>query len=160
MSGISIFDGDACAPLARWPEDGPSLTAAVRDGTSSAQVGAEGWSPIEQKDGLPMPLPARCIAFGKRKDPDSCTTITVTKEISFRSISLRPSDCARAIQRHDFKTRLLPLDQKRRQRHEGSAPYLRPRADSRRGTAPASRSSQPPQPRRAALKSSWSISEA
>ena|SRR5215471_2295157 len=99
------------APLARWPEDGPSLTAAVRDGTSSAQVGAEGWLPIEQKDGLPMPLPARCIAFGKRKDSDSCTTITVTKEISFRSISLRPSDCARAIQRHNFKTRLLPLDQ-------------------------------------------------
>src|SRR5258707_14684347 len=31
------------APLARWPEDGPSLTAAVRDGTGCVQVGAEGW---------------------------------------------------------------------------------------------------------------------
>ena len=32
-----------CAPLARWPEDGPSLTAAVRDGPGCVQVGAEGW---------------------------------------------------------------------------------------------------------------------
>ena len=32
-----------CAPLTRWPEDGPSLTAAVRDGPGCVQVGAEGW---------------------------------------------------------------------------------------------------------------------
>ncbi len=32
-----------CAPLARWPEDGPSLTAAARDDTGCAQVGMEGW---------------------------------------------------------------------------------------------------------------------
>src|SRR5262249_19679181 len=31
------------APLARWPEDGPSLTAAVRGGAGYAQVGTEGW---------------------------------------------------------------------------------------------------------------------
>src|SRR5271165_1116263 len=31
------------APLARWPEDGPSLTAAARAGVSRAQVGTEGW---------------------------------------------------------------------------------------------------------------------
>ena len=32
-----------CAPLTRWPEDGPSLTAAARAGTWRAQVGTEGW---------------------------------------------------------------------------------------------------------------------
>ena len=32
-----------CAPLTRWPEDGPSLTATVRAGTRRVQVGAEGW---------------------------------------------------------------------------------------------------------------------
>src|SRR5258708_1963435 len=32
-----------CTPLKRWPEDGPSLTAAVRDRTDRAQVGTEGW---------------------------------------------------------------------------------------------------------------------
>jgi hypothetical protein len=32
-----------CAPLKQWPEDGPSLTAAVRDGWYCAQVGTEGW---------------------------------------------------------------------------------------------------------------------
>ena len=31
------------APLTRWPEDGPSLTAAARDGTGDVQVGTEGW---------------------------------------------------------------------------------------------------------------------
>jgi Aldehyde dehydrogenase family len=31
------------APLTRWPEGGPSLTAAARAGKSRVQVGAEGW---------------------------------------------------------------------------------------------------------------------
>ena len=34
---------DASASLKRWPEDGPSLTAAVRGGAGYAQVGTEGW---------------------------------------------------------------------------------------------------------------------
>jgi hypothetical protein len=67
-----------CAPLTRWPEDGPSLTAAVRDGPGVAQVGAEGWyrsnkrigrearSPQKAAD-FPLPLPERCKACGKRK---------------------------------------------------------------------------------------------
>jgi hypothetical protein len=62
------------APLARWPEDGPSLTAAVRDGTGCVQVGAEGWCRSNKRMGqddvvprhFPLPLPARCIVFGKR----------------------------------------------------------------------------------------------
>ena len=37
------------APLSRWPEDGPSLTAAARDGTSCAGRGGR-MVPIEQKD--------------------------------------------------------------------------------------------------------------
>src|SRR6266849_596444 len=62
-----------CAPLKRWPEDGPSLTAAVRDGTDCAQHGR--MVPIEQKDGtsaavetvdFPLPLPACWRACGKR----------------------------------------------------------------------------------------------
>ena len=33
-----------------------------------AQVGTEGWSPVEQKDAdFPLPLPTCCIDFGKRK---------------------------------------------------------------------------------------------
>jgi hypothetical protein len=63
------------APLARWPEDVPSLTAAVRDGTGCVQVGAEGWCRSNKRMGqddvvprnFPLPLPARCIVFGKRK---------------------------------------------------------------------------------------------
>src|SRR6266581_8378438 len=63
-----------CAPLKRWPEDGPSLTAAVRDGTGCAQVGAEGWFRSNkrmeremQSRGFPLPLPARCRECRKRK---------------------------------------------------------------------------------------------
>jgi hypothetical protein len=42
---------DAFAPLARWPEDGPSLTAAARAGMSRS-VGRDGrMAAIEQKDG-------------------------------------------------------------------------------------------------------------
>src|SRR5438477_816437 len=40
-----------CAPLKRWPEDGPSLTAAARDGTHDAQVGTEGWSRSNRRMG-------------------------------------------------------------------------------------------------------------
>jgi hypothetical protein len=34
-----------CAPLTRWPEDGPPLTAAARGGSDFAQVGTEEWPP-------------------------------------------------------------------------------------------------------------------
>src|SRR5271155_4261315 len=64
-----------CAPLTRWPEDGPSLTAAALDGTDRAQVGTEGWCRSNKRIGqddvvpqdFPLPLPARPIVFGKRK---------------------------------------------------------------------------------------------
>ena len=80
-----------CAPLTRWPEAGPSLTAAARAGTGRAQVGTEGWRRsnrrMERKrqssgcrhlaDGtqrgdfwgrLPaLPLPTRCRECRKRK---------------------------------------------------------------------------------------------
>ena len=64
-----------CAPLTRWPEDGPSLTAAALDGTDRPQVGTEGWCRSNKRIGqddvvpqdFPLPLPARPIVFGKRK---------------------------------------------------------------------------------------------
>ena len=64
-----------CAPLTRWPEDGPSLTAAALDGTDRSQVGTEGWCRSNKRIGqddvmpqdFPLPLPARPIVFGKRK---------------------------------------------------------------------------------------------
>src|ERR1700686_780172 len=40
-----------CAPLTRWPEDGPSLTATVRAGTRRVRVGAEGWCRSNQRMG-------------------------------------------------------------------------------------------------------------
>lgn len=60
---------DASAPLKRWPEDGPSLTAAARDGAGMAQVGAEGWRRSNKRMrcealsilfDFPIPLPAPC----------------------------------------------------------------------------------------------------
>src|SRR5579864_533327 len=40
------------APLKRWPEDGPSLTTAVRDGTECSAGRDEGMvSPVEPRDG-------------------------------------------------------------------------------------------------------------
>jgi hypothetical protein len=64
-----------CAPLTRWLEDGPSLTAAALDGTGRAQVGMKGWCRSNKRMGqddvvprdFPLPLPAHRIVFGKRK---------------------------------------------------------------------------------------------
>ena len=39
------------APLTRWPEDGPSLTATARAGTRRVRVGAEGWCRSNQRMG-------------------------------------------------------------------------------------------------------------
>ena len=131
LSVISVFDGGACAlfdgrmvsigsrrdracrrargrqgryaPLARWPEDGPSLTAAVRDGTGCAQVGTEGWCRSNKRMGLPDATSRTLYRVREAEVPDSSATITVMKKISFRSILLRPSYCARLIRSHDLK---------------------------------------------------------
>jgi hypothetical protein len=63
------------APLARWPEDGPPLTAAVRDGTGSLQVGAEGWFRTKGWD-FPIPLPARCKGLREAEVPIQLETIS------------------------------------------------------------------------------------
>src|SRR5271157_4578153 len=55
------------APLARWPADGPSLTAAARAGMSRAQVGTEGWRAGHAAPRRPLPLPPRCRESWKRK---------------------------------------------------------------------------------------------
>src|SRR6266403_262889 len=92
-----------CAPLKRWPEDGPSLTATARDGTGCAQVGAEGWCRSNKRMGLPA---AASRTFHRAREAEvleSCAPITVMKKILFRSILLRPSLCARLIRSHNFK---------------------------------------------------------
>src|ERR1700719_822800 len=73
------------APLARGAEDGPSLTAAVRDGTGCAQVGAEGWCRSNKRMGLPDAASRTLYRVREAEVADSCATITVMKNISFRS---------------------------------------------------------------------------
>jgi hypothetical protein len=79
-----IVVNDRYAPLARWPEDGPSLTAAVLDGTGRAQVGAEGWCRSNKRMGLPDAASRTLYRVREAEVPDSCATITVMKNISFR----------------------------------------------------------------------------
>src|SRR5712691_1299750 len=92
-----------CAPLKRWPEDGPSLTAAARDGTDCAQVGTEGWRRSNKRMGLPNTASRTLYRVREAEVPILSAAITVMKKISFRSILLRPSYCARPIRSPDFK---------------------------------------------------------
>jgi hypothetical protein len=131
MSVISVFDGGACAlfdgriGVDRFPtrpsvppcsrpsrtlraaravaRRRPSLTAAVRDGTGCAQVGTEGWCRSNKRMGLPDATSCTLYRVREAEVPDSSATITVMKKISFRSILLRPSYCARLIRSHDLK---------------------------------------------------------
>src|SRR6202521_2602903 len=93
-----------CAPLKRWPEDGPSLTAAARDGTDCAQVGTEGWCRSNKRMGLPDTASRTVYRIREGEVPILSATITVMKKISFRSILLRPSNCTRLIRSHDFRS--------------------------------------------------------
>jgi len=93
-----------CAPLKRWPEDGPSLTAAARDGTDCAQVGTEGWCRSNKRMGPPNIASRTLYRVREAEVPILSAAITVMKTISFRSILLRPSYCARPI-----RSPLLPL---------------------------------------------------
>src|SRR5229473_3148406 len=92
-----------CAPLKRWPEDGPSLTAAAHDGTDCAQVGTEGWCRSNKRMGLPNTASRTLYRVREAEVPILSAAITVMKKISFRSILLRPSYCARPIRSPDFK---------------------------------------------------------
>jgi len=49
------------APLKRWPEGGPSWTAAARVGISRVQVGTEGWSRSNKR--MAPGAPATEVAF-------------------------------------------------------------------------------------------------
>src|SRR5437879_5419331 len=51
-----------CAPLKRWPEGGPSLTAAARGGTGFAQVGTEGWCRSNRRMGTGAAVDAMSCA--------------------------------------------------------------------------------------------------
>src|SRR6202049_5168060 len=92
-----------CAPLKRWPEDGPSLTAAARGGSDCAQVGTEGWCRSNKRMGLPDTASRTVYRIREGEVPILSATITVMKKLSFRSILLRPSNCTRLIRSHDFK---------------------------------------------------------
>src|SRR6266403_4087474 len=98
-----------CAPLKRWPEDGPSLTAAARDGTDCVQVGTEGWCRSNKRMGLPNTASRTLYRVREAEVPILSAAITVMKKISFRSILLRPSYCARPIRSPDLNPPLLPL---------------------------------------------------
>src|SRR6266403_2611684 len=91
-----------CAPLKRWPEDGPSLTAAARDGTDCVQVGTEGWCRSNKRMGLPNTASRTLYRVREAEVPILSAAITVMKKISFRSILLRPSYCARPIRSPDL----------------------------------------------------------
>src|SRR6516162_4765086 len=69
------------APLRRWPEDGPSLSAAVCDGTHCAPVGAEGWCRSSKRMGLPAA--ASCTLHRAREAEvlEYRATIAVMKKI-------------------------------------------------------------------------------
>src|SRR5258707_8779367 len=91
-----------CAPLKGWPEDGPSLTAAARDGTDCVQVGTEGWCRSNKRMGLPNTASRTLYRVREAEVPILSAAITVMKKISFRSILLRPSYCARPIRSPDL----------------------------------------------------------
>src|SRR5712672_3072474 len=91
-----------CAPLKRWPEDGPSLTAAARDGTDCVQVGTEGWCRSNKRMGLPNTASRTLYRVREAEVPILSAAITVMKKILFRSILLRPSYCARPIRSPDL----------------------------------------------------------
>src|SRR5258706_13495052 len=72
-----------CAPLKRWPEDGPSLTAAARDGTHCTQVGAEGRCRSNKRMGLPDTTSRTVYKIREAEAPILSATITVMKKSRF-----------------------------------------------------------------------------
>ena len=68
-----------------------------------AQVGAEGWCRSNKRMGLPDTTSRTVYKIREAEAPILSATITVMKKISFRSIFLRPSYCARPIWSPDFK---------------------------------------------------------
>ena len=98
------------APLKRWPEDGPSLTATARDGTGCAQVGAEGWCRSNKRMGLPA---AASRTFHRAREAEvleSCAPITVMKKILFRSILLSSIILCASNSVSQFQTLLLSVE--------------------------------------------------
>src|SRR6266478_5328808 len=81
----------------------PSLTAAARDGTDCVEVGTEGWCRSNKRMGLPNTASRTLYRVREAEVPILSAAITVMKKISFRSILLRPSYCARPIRSPDFK---------------------------------------------------------
>ena len=98
------------APPGRWPEDGPSLTAAVRDGTGRAQVGAEGWCRSNKRMGLPDAASRTLYRVREAEALNSWAVITVMKTISFRSSFNSPIKLCASNSVPRFQTPLLPVE--------------------------------------------------
>ena len=98
------------APPGRWPEDGPSLTAAVRDGTGRAQVGAEGWCRSNKRMGLPDAASRTLYRVREAEALNSWAVITVMKTISFRSSFDSPIKLCASNSVPRFQTPLLPVE--------------------------------------------------
>jgi hypothetical protein len=69
----------------------------------------EGRCRSNKRMGLPDAASRTLYRIRQAERTSSSATITVMKKISFRSILLRPSYCARLIRSHDFKCPLFPL---------------------------------------------------
>src|SRR5258708_36381426 len=96
-------------PLKRWPEDGPSLTAAARDGTDCAQVGTEGWCRSNKWMGLPNTASRTLYRVREAEVPILSAAITVMKKnlVSFYFASPIILCASNSVSR--FQTPLLPL---------------------------------------------------
>src|SRR5437868_13376745 len=75
------------APLKRWPEGGPSLTATARAGMSRVQVGTEGWCRSNKRIGFPdiAPVPVKHHERLRWNSPHNSSTV----QLKERADSLR-----------------------------------------------------------------------
>src|SRR5258706_7098783 len=74
------------APLKRWPEDGPSVTAAARDGTHCAQVGAEGWCRSNKRmGGLPSCARIERKKVWDRKKKGLCRVLALDIQVPIQA---------------------------------------------------------------------------
>src|SRR5260370_40326353 len=106
-----------CAPLKRWPEDGPSLTATARDGTDCAQVGTEGWCRSNKRMGRALLSRRQDGEWSRpnRKDyaaaaikwaPWLDTLLEALRE--FESLFSRYADIEKELARYDIDIGKLP----------------------------------------------------
>jgi hypothetical protein len=79
---------DAARRRRRWPEDGPSLTAAAPAGWGSAQVGTEGWSRSNKRMGLPTSASRVLYRVREAEAPCGSRRAPSVSEVSVLSIAI------------------------------------------------------------------------